>query len=229
MSSMRPAFMARILVFWGHSYLCRARPRLICSDDKSWYEGVSKSFRIGRLERVLQMVQLSSTRCSCIPILWISLVSFAAITFCVASQRVFIIIIIIIIIIITLWLSPETSGYTLVCRWCSLILFSSILNLYLSLRMRDQVSYSPKWLTLVSVCNTARVRTEFLRFEPWYEKTSVCVCVCVCECIYVRVYDDGIRTAGCRIQELKDFHHILSTPSFVIQWPQTHPNSVTSS
>jgi hypothetical protein len=56
------------------------------------YEGVSKSFRTGRLERELQMVQLSATRCSCIVILWVSLVSFAAITLCVASQRVFIVI-----------------------------------------------------------------------------------------------------------------------------------------
>jgi hypothetical protein len=34
------------------------------------------------------MMQLSGTRCSCVPILWVSLVSFAAITLCVASQRV---------------------------------------------------------------------------------------------------------------------------------------------
>jgi hypothetical protein len=54
------------------------------------YEGVSKSFRTGRLDRELQMVQLSATRCSCISILWISLVSFVAITVCVASQRMFI-------------------------------------------------------------------------------------------------------------------------------------------
>jgi hypothetical protein len=33
------------------------------------YEGVSKSFRTSRLERELQMVQLSATRCSCIAIL----------------------------------------------------------------------------------------------------------------------------------------------------------------
>jgi len=37
------------------------------------YEGVSKSFRTGRPERELQMVQLSATRCSCIAILWVSL------------------------------------------------------------------------------------------------------------------------------------------------------------
>jgi hypothetical protein len=55
------------------------------------YEGVTKSFRTGRLERELQMVHLSATRCSCIAILRVSLVSFAAITLCVASQRVFIV------------------------------------------------------------------------------------------------------------------------------------------
>jgi hypothetical protein len=49
------------------------------------YEGVSKNFRTGRLEREVQMVQLSATRCSCIAILWVSLVSFAAITLFVAS------------------------------------------------------------------------------------------------------------------------------------------------
>jgi hypothetical protein len=38
--------------------------------QSTWqYEGVSKSFRTGRLERELQMVQLSATRCSCIAIL----------------------------------------------------------------------------------------------------------------------------------------------------------------
>jgi hypothetical protein len=57
------------------------------------YEGVSKSFRTGRLGRELQMVQLFVTRCNCIAILSVSLVSFAAITFCVASQRVFTVVI----------------------------------------------------------------------------------------------------------------------------------------
>jgi hypothetical protein len=38
------------------------------------------------------MVQLSATRCSFIAILWVSLVSFAAVTFCVASQQVFIVV-----------------------------------------------------------------------------------------------------------------------------------------
>jgi hypothetical protein len=42
----------------------------------------------------MQVVQLSATRCSCISILWVSLVSFAPVTLCVASQRVFIVVIV---------------------------------------------------------------------------------------------------------------------------------------
>jgi hypothetical protein len=55
------------------------------------YEDLSESFRTDRLERELQMVQLSATMCSCIAILWVSLVSFAAIAICVACQWVFIV------------------------------------------------------------------------------------------------------------------------------------------
>jgi len=55
------------------------------------YEGVSKNFRTGHLERELQMVELSTTKCSCIAILWVSLVNFTAITLYVAPQRVFIV------------------------------------------------------------------------------------------------------------------------------------------
>jgi hypothetical protein len=65
---------------------------VIAIKPKNKYEGVSRSFRTGRLERELQMVQLSAVRCSCIAILWVSLASFAAITLCVASQRVYIVI-----------------------------------------------------------------------------------------------------------------------------------------
>jgi hypothetical protein len=38
-------------------------------NTKYTYEGVFKSFRTGRLERELQMVEFSATRCSCIAIL----------------------------------------------------------------------------------------------------------------------------------------------------------------
>jgi hypothetical protein len=57
------------------------------------YEGISKSFPTGHLERELQIVQLSATKYSCIAILWVSLVSFAAIRLCVDSQRVFIVVV----------------------------------------------------------------------------------------------------------------------------------------
>jgi hypothetical protein len=62
------------------------------------YEGVSKSFRTDRLERELQMVQLSATRCSCIAIWWVILVSFAAITLCVASQQVFVVVVVVVVV-----------------------------------------------------------------------------------------------------------------------------------
>jgi hypothetical protein len=78
------------------------------------YEGVSSSFRTGRLQRVLQMVQLSATRCSCIAILWVSLVNFAAITLCISSQRV--IIIVVYFVIDSVW----KLQYTLV--WYMLLL-----------------------------------------------------------------------------------------------------------
>jgi hypothetical protein len=52
------------------------------------YDGESKSFRTGLLERELQMAQIFATRYSFIVILWVSLVSFAAIILFVASQRV---------------------------------------------------------------------------------------------------------------------------------------------
>jgi hypothetical protein len=39
------------------------------------------------------MVQFSATTCSCIDILWVSLVSFAAITLYVASQPVFVVVV----------------------------------------------------------------------------------------------------------------------------------------
>jgi hypothetical protein len=47
----------------------------------------------------------TATRCSCVAILWVSLVSFAAITLRVSSERVF--------VVVSLWLSPKTFGYTL--------------------------------------------------------------------------------------------------------------------
>jgi hypothetical protein len=82
-----------VALFWKFDLWMKFRSRCVTLRDAiCWnvesYEGVFKSFRTGRLERELQMIQLSATRCSCIAILWVSLVSFAAITLCIASQRV---------------------------------------------------------------------------------------------------------------------------------------------
>jgi hypothetical protein len=41
-------------------------PAIITDEAERLNEGVSKSFRTGRLERDLQMLQLSAIRCSCI-------------------------------------------------------------------------------------------------------------------------------------------------------------------
>jgi hypothetical protein len=57
----------------------------------------SKSFRTSRLERELQMVAPSATTCSCIAILRVSLVRFAAITLCVAS-RVFVVVVVVVVV-----------------------------------------------------------------------------------------------------------------------------------
>jgi hypothetical protein len=83
------------------SVLYRHLTRLISREDfiefsrrgnSRLYEGVSKSFRTGRLERELQMLQLCVAKCSCIAILWVRLVGFPVKTLCVASQRVFIVV-----------------------------------------------------------------------------------------------------------------------------------------
>jgi hypothetical protein len=76
------------------------KPRNLFRAQRPSYEGVSKSSRTGRLERELQMVQLSATRCSCIAILWVILVSFAATTLCIASQRVFIVVFVVVYFVI---------------------------------------------------------------------------------------------------------------------------------
>jgi hypothetical protein len=65
----------------------------------SSYKGVSKSNRTGHLEIELQMVQLSATRCSCIAILSVSLVNFAAITLCAASQRVCVVVVVVVVVV----------------------------------------------------------------------------------------------------------------------------------
>jgi hypothetical protein len=88
------AFTVSRLFFFAILNYCVPFEFSLGLNDRTWpqvYEGVSKSFRTGRLERDLQMAQLSATRCSCISILWVSVVSFAAISLSVPFQRVFIV------------------------------------------------------------------------------------------------------------------------------------------
>jgi hypothetical protein len=83
---------------------------LLKSSLRFKHEGVSKSSRTGRLEWETQMVQLSATRGSCIAILWVSLVSFAAITLYVASQRVFVVVVVVYFIMTqsgNFWIHPR--------------------------------------------------------------------------------------------------------------------------
>jgi hypothetical protein len=95
------------------------------------YDGVSKSFRTGRLERELQMVQFSATRFSCIAILWVSLVNFAAITLCIASQRVFIVVVYFVIDSVRKVL--DAPSYTLqIFSLCSLLQYLATWFLHFS-------------------------------------------------------------------------------------------------
>jgi len=87
-------------------------PLTFSFSDCGTYDGVSKSFRTGRLERELQMVQLYANKCSCIAILWVSLASFAAITLCVSSQQVFIVIVVVDVFIDSIRKLLDTPSYS---------------------------------------------------------------------------------------------------------------------
>jgi hypothetical protein len=124
---------------------------------------VPKSFRTGRLERELQMVELSATWCSCIAISWVSLVSFVAMTLCVASRRVYHYY----CYLFRYRLSPETFGYTLLfCKnyfcFCSPALYTAVKN---QIKHRNSTLVTAKKLlmplldiVIFLVTNTTRMR-----------------------------------------------------------------------
>jgi hypothetical protein len=87
---------------------------LLWSSCTSMYPKVSG---LGRLEREMQMVQLSATRCSCIGILWVTIVSFAAINFCVASQECSLLFISLSAQSWNFWIHPRRSCSTLLWLW----------------------------------------------------------------------------------------------------------------
>jgi hypothetical protein len=96
----------------GHSF---CMDFVLCTSDRCCnhllYEDIYKSYRTGCLEPDLKMVQLSATRYNFIAILWVRLVSFAAITLCVASQRVFIVVVIIYFVIDSVRKLLDTHSY----------------------------------------------------------------------------------------------------------------------
>jgi hypothetical protein len=86
------------------------------------YKGVFKSYRTGHLERELQMVQFSATRCSFIAILWVSLVRFATVTLCVASQRVSVVVVVVVVYFVIdsvrkFWMHTRICVCVCVCVW----------------------------------------------------------------------------------------------------------------
>jgi hypothetical protein len=74
--------------------------RNVVQHKGNYYEFVSKSFRTGRLEWELQMVQLSATGCSCILILSVSLVSFSTITFLLLFNECFVVVVVVVYVVI---------------------------------------------------------------------------------------------------------------------------------
>jgi hypothetical protein len=109
------------------------------------YEGVSKSFRTGRLEWELQMVQLSATRRRGIAILWVSLVSFAAVTLCVASQWVF--------IVVVYFVMTQSGNFWILPR---------ILPLAVTVRLYNLIGYEilTSWHNKAN-CNTIEMRLRW--------------------------------------------------------------------
>jgi hypothetical protein len=87
-SITHPANTCLYLTLWVSVWISHEAQFPFCEIHTTLYPKVSG---LAALERDLRMVQLSVTRCSCIAILWVSLVSFAAITLYVASQRVFVV------------------------------------------------------------------------------------------------------------------------------------------
>jgi hypothetical protein len=107
--------------------------------------GVSTSFWTGRLERELQMVQLSVISCSCIAILWVSILRFAAITLCVVSQRVFIL-----------------SVYFFIDSVRKLLDTSSYSLLYLASSSDFQIKFCTHFLFLPCVLHSHPISSSFI-------------------------------------------------------------------
>jgi hypothetical protein len=117
------------------------------------------------------MVQLYATRCSCIAILWVSLVSFAAITLCIASQRSFIIISIYFVIdsVRNLLVTPSYFS-VLRTEFVFLLLFLPLRGMSLNLNVTSLAELSEYW--------SMRPATNSLYLCVYMTRGSCCCCCC---------------------------------------------------
>jgi hypothetical protein len=121
------------------------------------YGGLSKSFRTGHPERELQMIEISATRCSCVAILWVSLVSFAAITRCVAYERVFIVSVYFFIDPVRKLWDTTSCVCVFVCIHCQtemmtiiiIIIIIIIISIFINKRSRDEIYETHSGIQLI--------------------------------------------------------------------------------
>jgi hypothetical protein len=110
---LRPVVCFHWELFWNFesSYSLGGIFRRGIGPSQEQYEDISKSFRPGRLARELQMAQLSAIRYYCIAIWWVSLVSFASITLCVASWVFIVIVISLSTLSRNFWIHPRVRQH----------------------------------------------------------------------------------------------------------------------
>jgi hypothetical protein len=136
--------------------------------------GCIQKIRTGLLERELQIVQLSATSCNCIAILWVSVVSFAAVTLCVPSHQVFIVVY---FVIHSVLCGQSGRGVKLTTH----------LHLVLRSRMRGAIPPLPQYVSMAWCLVKHRDNFTFT-FTSVRKLLYVPSCVCVCVCIYTHTH-----------------------------------------
>jgi hypothetical protein len=171
--------VAKLFTLWiGHRHLTRIINfavhcfSLFQAQLYLTYDGLSKRSRTSRLELELLIVQLSATTCSYIAILWVSLVSFASITLCVASRRVFIVVSVYFVIDSVRKLF-DTLSYMRMCFNIRVEFLRFVTQCNVVVWWKMEAAWTSK--TLVSSHNlTRRLNPEELEFwPPWESLKSV--------------------------------------------------------
>jgi hypothetical protein len=163
------SFKDTLLEFWPDAdYTVWSAPFKVVTFSP--FEGVTKSLRTGRLDRELQMVQLSATRCNFNAIMWVSLVSFAAITLCVDSQRVFIVVAYFVIGSVRKFL--YTPSY--MCKFLSRFTLYSLSN-WKTLSNKRLINHSRP---MEFVCFTVMSSVPKALSKVWLNTFNACYQVC---------------------------------------------------